>query len=172
MTCRSSRVQTVLISLWCRSISSCMVPQDPQAGLCKQWLAETTSIASCVAIDWAYYPAVFHRRPRNRTCHCHPGTRMIASCLYIVFRSILRRTLPCSWLTDTFSFPARPFSFPFVLRCYRKGHPLRTFKLHLIHQGIPDVLTVMSIQANRVVQAILTARDHTAVVHSPHRPAS
>lgn len=165
---RPSRVQTVLISPWCPSISSCIAPQDLQAGLCKQWLAEYTFTASRVAIDCAYFFAVSHRRPRNCTRHCHAGTRMIKSYLYIAFRSSLSRIFPCSWLTGIFSFPARLFAFPF--RCYRNGRPVCTFDLHLIHQIMPIVLTVTSTQENRAAEAILTARDHVA--RSPHRSVS
>jgi hypothetical protein len=143
-----------------------MAPQDPQAGLCKQWLAEFTFTASRVAIDCAYLLAVSHRQPRNCMYHCHAGTRMITSCLYIGFCSILRRTFPCSWLTDIFSFPARLFAFSAPMSPKR---PACT-DLHLIRQLMPIVLTVMLTQANRATEALLTARDHVA--HSLHRPVS
>jgi hypothetical protein len=164
----SSRVQTVLISPCWPSISSCMAPRDPQAGQCKQWLAESTFTTSRVAVNCAHLLAVSHRRPRDCTRHCHAGTRMFKSYLYIAFRSILSRIFTCSWLTDIFSFPARLFAFLF--RCYLNGRPVWTFDLHLIHQIMPVVLMVTSTQENRAAEAILTARDHVA--RSPHRPVS
>ena len=79
-----SRVQTVLISPWCPSISSCIAPQDLQTGLCKQWLAEFAFMASCVATDCASLLPVFHRCLANCTCRCHAELKVTTSGLYIV----------------------------------------------------------------------------------------
>lgn len=61
-----------------------MAPQGPQAGPCKQWLAESASMASCVAADCASLLPVSHRCLENCTCRCHAEVKVTANGLYIV----------------------------------------------------------------------------------------